>query len=68
MKEALQAVSMTAREIFIVSRPKKNGFFGLPNNFIEEALGVPASTRNWSAVTKIATFVRSDGESDIIER
>jgi uncharacterized protein (DUF1697 family) len=60
LKEAMTAVSMAKREVFLVSRLKPNGFFGFPNNFVEEALGVPATTRNWSTVMKIVTFVRSD--------
>jgi uncharacterized protein (DUF1697 family) len=60
-KEALEAVGMTAREVFIVSRPKRPRFFGFPNNFIEDALDVPATTRNWSTITKIVTLV-SEGK------
>jgi uncharacterized protein (DUF1697 family) len=47
-KEALTAIGMMASEVFIVSRPKKNGFFGFPNNFIEKERGVTATSRNWS--------------------
>jgi uncharacterized protein (DUF1697 family) len=61
-KEALEAVAMTEREVFIVSRPKKNGFFGFPNNFIEDALDVPATTRNWSTITKIVELVAQESE------
>ncbi len=61
-REALEAVRMNNREVFIVSRPKKNGFFGFPNNFIEEQLGVSATTRNWSTVTKIANLARSQAD------
>ena len=57
-KEELEAVAMTDREVFIVSRRKKNGFFGFPNNFIETELGVPATTRNWSTVTKIVEVLK----------
>ena len=57
-KEELEAIAMTDREVFIVSRRKKNGFFGFPNNFIEKELGVSATTRNWSTVTKIVEFLR----------
>jgi uncharacterized protein (DUF1697 family) len=60
-KEKLTAISMTGAEVFLVSRLKPSGFFGFPNNFVEEALGVPATTRNWSTLTKIVTFVRCDG-------
>ena len=61
-KEALEAVAMSDREVFIVSRPKKSGFFGFPNNFIEEQLGVAATSRNWSTVTKIVKFARSEAD------
>jgi uncharacterized protein (DUF1697 family) len=61
-KEALEAVAMRDREVFIVSRPKKNGFFGFPNNFIEEHLCVAATSRNWSTVTKIIEFARSHAD------
>ncbi|MBI4520696.1 MAG: DUF1697 domain-containing protein [Gemmatimonadetes bacterium] len=59
-KEGLEAVGMRNREVFIVSRRKKNGFFGFPNNFVEEAVGVSATTRNWSTVTKILDLVRRE--------
>jgi uncharacterized protein (DUF1697 family) len=59
-KEALDAIAMTNREVFIVSRQKKNGFYGFPNNFIEKALGVPATSRNWSTVTRIVALARSE--------
>jgi hypothetical protein len=53
---------MTDREVFVVSRRKKNGFFGFPNNFIEEALAVSATTRNWSSIIKIVDFVRKEAD------
>jgi uncharacterized protein (DUF1697 family) len=52
-QEALEAIGMRDRDVFVVSRRKKNGFFGFPNNFVEKELGVTATTRNWSTVTKI---------------
>ena len=67
VKEALTAVSIEDGHVFLVSRLKPTGFFGFPNNFIEDALGVPATTRNWSTVMKIASLVRSRPESDIIQ-
>ncbi len=57
-KEALEAVAIQNREAFIVSRPKPNGFFGFPNNFIEKELGITATSRNRSTVTKIVKFAR----------
>ena len=62
-KEMLEAIAIVDREVFIVSRIKQTGFFGFPNNFIEERLGVAATTRNWSTVTKIAALSRSLRES-----
>jgi uncharacterized protein (DUF1697 family) len=59
-KEGLEAIAITNREVFIVSRRKKNGFYGFPNNFIEKELGVSATTRNWSTVTKFVAFARSE--------
>jgi hypothetical protein len=53
-QERLEAVAIRGREAFIVSRRKATGIFGFPNNFIERALGVTATTRNWSTVARIA--------------
>ena len=66
-KEALTAIGMTASEVFIVSRPKKNGFFGFPNNFIEKELGVTATSRNWSTVTKTLEFARRSSGSNVAD-
>jgi hypothetical protein len=52
---------MRNRDVFIVSRRKKNGFYGFPNNFIEKELGVSATSRNWTTVTKIVEFARREG-------
>jgi hypothetical protein len=49
---------MKELEVFIVSRRKKNGFYGFPNNFIEKELGVSATTRNWSTLTRIVELAR----------
>lgn len=52
-KEALEVVAVSGLEAFVVSRRKRNGFYGFPNNFVEKELGVPATTRNWSTIGKI---------------
>ena len=52
-KEALELLAVRGHEAYVVSRRKKNGFYGFPNNFIEAALGVPATSRNWSTVNRI---------------
>jgi uncharacterized protein (DUF1697 family) len=59
-KEALEAIAIKNLEVFIVSRRKKSGFYGFPNNFIEKELGVSATTRNWSTVTRIVELVRQE--------
>jgi hypothetical protein len=57
----LEVVGIQELEAFIVSRPKTNGFFGFPNNFIEKELGVSATTRNWSTVKKMLALKSSRG-------
>ena len=56
-KEALEVVGIADRDLFVVSRRKKNGSFGFPNAFIEKELGVSATTRNWTTVTKVAALL-----------
>ena len=58
-KEALELIVIRGQEAYVVSRRKKNGFFGFPNNFIEAELGVPATSRNWSTVTRIVALAPS---------
>ena len=55
-KEGLEAIRIRNREVFIVSRRKKNGFYGFPNNFIEKELGGVATSRNWATVKKIVSM------------
>ena len=58
-KDALEAVGMKGLDVLVVSRRKSNGFYGFPNNFIEKELGVPATSRNWTTVTRMAEMVRA---------
>lgn len=51
-RDGLEVVAVREREIFVVSRRVK-GRFGIPNAFIEAAIGEAATTRNWNTVTKI---------------
>ena len=55
--EALEVIAVKDREAFIVSGRKKNGFYGFPNAFIEQQLGVSATSRNWSTIKKIAPLL-----------
>jgi len=48
----------TEHELFSLSR-QHNGRYGFPNLFIEEALGVVATTRNWNTVSKVASLINS---------
>lgn len=50
------AAKLKNLDVFIVSRKKKNGFYDFPNNFIEKEFGVPATTGNWTTVTKKVTI------------
>ena len=52
LHEALEVSRLGEVEVFVVSR-KKNGRYGFPNKFVETALGVPATTRNWATVAKL---------------
>ena len=58
-KDALEAIGMKGLDVLLVSRPKPNGFYGFPNNFIEKTFGVPGTSRNWTTVTKMAELVRA---------
>ena len=54
--DALELIALKGREAFILSGPKKDRFYGFPNLFIEQQLGVSATSRNWSTITKIASL------------
>ena len=56
MTENLEVFEIKDRTAFVVSRRKKNGWFGFPNAFVEKQLGVPGTTRNWNTVNKIVWF------------
>jgi hypothetical protein len=40
------------------ARANNFDLIGFPNNFIEQDLGVLATSRNWSTVTKIIEFAQ----------
>ena len=48
---------MKHREGVCRERPQENGFYGFPNAFIEQQLGVSATSRNWSTIKKIARLM-----------
>jgi uncharacterized protein (DUF1697 family) len=51
--ENLEVLAIRERAAFVVCRRKKTGWFAFPNNFIEKALDVRATTRQWKSVNKI---------------
>ena len=59
-KEFLEAIGMKGLDVLIVSRRKPNGFYGFPNSFVENALGVPATSRNWNTVTRVAELMKRE--------
>ena len=61
-REAIEAVAMTNLEVFLVSRRKPKRLLRIPHLFVEKELGVPATARNWSTVTKIAPALVRTGQ------
>ncbi|HUQ52775.1 MAG TPA: DUF1697 domain-containing protein [Gammaproteobacteria bacterium] len=57
--ERLTVLECRGRDVLLKSVRKPNGFYGLPNAFVETAFGVPATTRNWSTVTRLAKLLAS---------
>lgn len=56
-KEGVEVIAVKGLEVFVISRPLKNGrMYGFPNLAIEKELGVPATSRNWNTVTKIVAL------------
>jgi uncharacterized protein (DUF1697 family) len=61
-KERLELVGVRGAHAYVVSRRKPNTMmYGFPNSFVENALGVAATSRNWSTVSKILARSRELG-------
>jgi uncharacterized protein (DUF1697 family) len=58
----VELVEMVGDEVFTVGR-RVGSLLGFPNGFIEEALGIPTTTRNWSAVEGIAQAIAGRGRA-----
>ena len=56
-REELDLVHVAARDCWVVSRRKPSGMYGFPGIFVEAALGVAGTARNWSTVTKLAELL-----------
>ena len=57
-KEELYAEAMKDDMVYVVSKRKRKGSFGFPNNFVEQELGVKATTRNISTLVKLVELAR----------
>jgi uncharacterized protein (DUF1697 family) len=55
-KERLELLLVHKKDAFLLSSEVKNGRYGFPNNFIEDELGVSATSRNWNTVCKLLTL------------
>jgi uncharacterized protein (DUF1697 family) len=53
-KRDLEFFRLEGREAFLLSH-RIAGRFGFPNNFLEDALGAVATTRNWNTVCKMVS-------------
>lgn len=53
-QERLTVIARRGREVLLVSGRKPNGYYGFPNALVEDSFGVPATTRNWSTVCRLA--------------
>jgi uncharacterized protein (DUF1697 family) len=54
-KEALEVLKADGRNVFVLSyRLPNRKMYGFPNGVVEAEFGVPATTRNWSTIRKIA--------------
>jgi len=63
-KERLELVGVHGAHAYVVSRRKPNTMmYGFPNSFVENALGVAATSRNWSTVSKILARSREVGRA-----
>ena len=57
-KERLEAIGLKGLDVLVVSRRKTpSRFYGFPNAFVEEQAGVPATSRNWNTIVKIASLL-----------
>jgi hypothetical protein len=63
-EEALVAIGLRKRVPFLVSLPKARGFYGIRNPFIERALGVTATCRNWSTATRLPGLAATPARRD----
>lgn len=51
--ENVEVIKIADRVAFVLSRRKKNGWFGFPNGVVEKAFKVVATTRQWRSVVGV---------------
>lgn len=51
--ENVEVFKIADRVAFVLSRRKKNGWFGFPNGVVEKAFKVVATTRQWRTVVSV---------------
>ena len=56
LTDKLEVFAVAEGTACVVSRRKKTGWFGFPNNFVEKQLSVAGTTRQWSSVKKLLEF------------
>jgi uncharacterized protein (DUF1697 family) len=56
-KEALEVIALKGLEAYVLCHRKKDGRPGNPNAFLEKTLGVRATTRNISTLTKMVALL-----------
>jgi len=56
-RDACHVVAMTGLHAYVRSYRLPTGWSGFPNNMLEDALGVNATTRTWRTVEKLAALV-----------
>jgi uncharacterized protein (DUF1697 family) len=61
LTENLEVFEVVEGTAFVVSRRKKTGWFGFPNNFVEKQFNVTGTTRQWSSVNKLLQAAEKSG-------
>jgi uncharacterized protein (DUF1697 family) len=57
-KEAVEVVAIKGLDLFVVTRPLKDGRHGFPNLSVEKSLGVLATSRNVNTLAKVVDLAR----------
>lgn len=60
-KDGLEVLSRRGLDLLLLSRRLRSGRFGFPNNFVEQTLGVAATSRNWNTVRRVAQLAAGPG-------